>query len=276
MRQRELGMRLRQLRHNREMTVEAVAAELLCSATKISRIETGARRASLRDVRDLCRIYEVTDEAVASDLMDLARQAREPGWWRQYDDLGVGPYIGLEQAATAISHYGMYFMHGLLQTEDYARAIIKGIYPKMDPKVLDQRVEARMRRRGLLEQENRPRFRELLDEAALRRQIGGPAVMYAQLDSVIQLIREEKVTVQVIPFDAGRACEPGKQLHLPGVWRFFYSEPDLVEGLVSNLYQERISQLERYREALESLSDAALSPRDSVNFIAEIRSACTE
>ncbi len=170
-RQRELGQRLRELRHGLGLTVEDVAGQLLCSATKISRIETGTRRASLRDVRDLCRIYGVTDEAAAASLMDLARQAREPGWWTQYDDLHLSPYIGLEQEATAITYFSMYFVPGLLQTEEYARAIIKGMAPKIEQKIFEQRVEARLRRQQLLEQENPPRVRALLDEAVLHRQV---------------------------------------------------------------------------------------------------------
>jgi transcriptional regulator with XRE-family HTH domain len=268
-RQRELGVRLRQLRHDLGLTVEEVAGELLCSATKISRIETGARRPSLRDVRDLCRIYHVTDPAPAAELMDLARQAREPGWWTRYDDLGLSPYIGLEQEATSITHYSMYFLPGLLQTEDYARAIIKGIAPKIDPRILEQRVEARMRRQQILEQENPPRVRALLDEALLHRPIGSATLMRAQLDRILQLAHEQKATVQIVPFDIGA--------HASQDSNFTYLEfddsslPDLVfvEGLASNLYQERPFELARYREALEYLRDAALSPRDSMNRMAE-------
>src|SRR6266700_3062868 len=190
-RQRELGQRLRELRHGLGLTVEDVAGQLLCSATKISRIETGTRRASLRDVRDLCRIYGVTDEAAAASLMDLARQAREPGWWTQYDDLHLSPYIGLEQEATAITYFSMYFVPGLLQTEDYARAIIRGMAPKIEQKIFEQRVEARLRRQQLLEQENPPRVRALLDEAVLHRQVGGKAVMRAQLDKILEVARAE-------------------------------------------------------------------------------------
>ncbi len=270
-RQRELGQRLRELRHGLGLTVEDVAGQLLCSATKISRIETGTRRASLRDVRDLCRIYGVTDEAAAAGLMDLARQAREPGWWTQYDDLRLSPYIGLEQDATAITSFSMYWIPALLQTENYARAIIRGIAPKIDPKIFEQRVEVRLRRQSLLEQENPPRLRVLLDEAVLHRQVGGPAVMRAQLDRILQHVRDGKATVQVIPFDAGA--------HGSAESNFTYLEfgdsslPGMVfvEGLASNLYQERPDELARYREALEYLRDLALSPRDSVNRIAEIR-----
>jgi transcriptional regulator with XRE-family HTH domain len=117
-RQRELGKRLRELRNDRGMTVEDAADKLLCSATKISRLETGVRRPSLRDVRDLCALYEV-DESTAADFMSLARGAREPGWWTQYEDINLDPYIGLEHEATAITCYSTYYIPALLQTEDY-------------------------------------------------------------------------------------------------------------------------------------------------------------
>src|ERR1035438_7492728 len=103
-------MRLRELRIGLGLTVEEVRERLLCSATKISRLETGTRRASLRDVRDLCQIYGVTDQAMADELMSLARQAREPGWWTQYDDLRLDPYLGLEQEAVAITSFSMYYV----------------------------------------------------------------------------------------------------------------------------------------------------------------------
>ncbi len=172
-RQRELGVRLRKLRTARNLTAQEVAAELLCSLSKVTRIETGERRASSRDVRDLCNLYGVTAEDTAR-LMDLARQARESGWWTQYDDLRLTPFIGLEQEAATITSYEMYFMPPLLQTEDYARAVIKGIARQIDPRILEQRVEARIRRQQLLTSEHPPRYRVLLDEAVLHRQVGGP------------------------------------------------------------------------------------------------------
>ena len=119
-RQRELGKRLRELRGQHGPTVEDVADKLLCSATKISRLETGARRPSLRDVRDLCTLYGV-DEPIAAELMGLARAAREQGWWTQYEDLKLDPYLGLEQVATGITSYTMYYIPALLQTEEYSK-----------------------------------------------------------------------------------------------------------------------------------------------------------
>jgi transcriptional regulator with XRE-family HTH domain len=269
-RQRELGMRLREFRTAKGLTVEDVAQELFCSPTKISRAETGARLATLRDVRDLCQIYGV-DAETSAELMELAKEARQPGWWTKFDDLKITPLIGMEQAATAITCFGMYFVPALLQTEDYAREIIKGIAPKIEEKILAQRVEARMMRQKLLSQPKPPKYRALLDEAVLHRQVGGPSVMRAQLEKILLLAREERAAVQVIPYEVGAYGAIDSN--------FDYLEfagsmlPDLVfvEGLVSHLYLERPDELERYREALDYLRDEALNPRDSARKIEEIR-----
>ena len=269
-RQRELGIRLRELRNTRGLTVEEVAGRLLCSASKISRAETGARRPTLRDVRDLCGIYGV-DEATAAELMELARQAREPGWWTHFDDVKITPFIGMEQEATSITCFGMYFVPALMQTEDYARELVKGIAPKINPDLVAQRVKARMMRQRLLEQPRPVRYRALLDEAVLRRQVGGVAVMKAQLQKILRLIKEERATVQVIPFDVGSYAAIDSN--------FDYLEfsgsalPSLVfvESFVSYLYQQRPAEIERYAEALDGLRDTALSPRNSVKRIEEIR-----
>jgi transcriptional regulator with XRE-family HTH domain len=269
-RQRQLGMRLREFRTAKGLTVENVAKELLCSPTKISRAETGARRATLRDVRDLCLIYGV-DAGTTAELMELAREARQPGWWTKYDDLKITPFIGMEQAATAITCFGMYFVPALLQTEDYARAIIKGIAPKIEDDILGQRVEARMIRQKLLYQPKPPKYRALLDEAVLHRQVGGPSVMKAQLAKILTFMREERAAVQVIPYEVGAygAIDSNfDYLEFAGTML-----PDLVfvEGLVSHLYLERPEELERYREALDYLRDEGLKPRDSAKKIEEIR-----
>jgi len=271
-RQRELGKRLRDLRNQHELTVEDVAEKLLCSATKISRLETGARRPSLRDVRDLCALYGV-DESTSVDLMSLARRAREQGWWTQYEDLKLDPLIGLEQEATAITCYSMYYMPALLQTSDYARAIIRAIAPKMEPQVLEQRVEARLRRQQLLEGSNRPRYRVLLDEAVLHRSVGGAVLMTAQLNKLLEAVQQGKVAVQVVPFDAGaHAAADGYFILLE------FDDSNLqpvvfLEGLTGIHYLERKDDIARYREAVEYLRDSALSPRDSQVLIVRHRDA---
>jgi transcriptional regulator with XRE-family HTH domain len=270
-RQRELGTRLRGLRSEHGMTVEEVAAKLLCSATKISRLETAARRPSLRDVRDLCALYEV-DEPTAIELMNLAQEARQQGWWTQYDNLNLDPLIGLEQEASTISCFSMYYMPGLLQTADYAQGIIKTVAPKMDPQVIEQRVEARLRRQQLLDNDHRPRYHVLLDEAVMRRGVGGSASMVAQLDKILETIHGNKAIIQVIPFAAGAyAAADGYFVLLE-----FEEDSDLwpivfVEGLTGNQYLQRKGDIARYRETIEYLRNRALSPSKSEELIIMVR-----
>lgn len=271
-RQRELGTRLRKLRQEQRMTVEDVAAKLLCSATKISRVETAARRPTLRDVRDLCELYGV-DKDTTDQFMGLAREAREQGWWTQYSDLNLNPFIGLEQEATSITTFMMSLFPGLLQTDDYARVVIKAIAPKIDPAVLQERVEARLRRQELLERGDPPRYRVLLDEAVIARLVGGPEVMAAQIGKVLDSVRAGKATVQVIPFDIGAHAAQDSNFVL-----FEFADTRLppvvfVEGLVKHQYQERSVEAGRYREALEHLRDSALSPRATEMLLEERRKA---
>jgi len=270
-RQRELGTRLRGLRNEHNMTVEQVADRLLCSTTKISRLETGARRPSLRDVRDLCELYEL-DESTSAELMSLAREARTAGWWAQYDDLNLDRLIGLEEAATDITCYSMNYIPGLLQTEEYAYGIIKTITPKMDPQILQQRVEARLRRQQVLEKDNPPRYQVLLDESILRRGVGGPMLMAAQIDKVLDVISRGKVDVQIIPFEAGAYVAADGYF----VLLEFAAAQDLwpivfIEGLATNLYLERQADIARYRETVEYLRARALSSSDSVKLMTKVR-----
>jgi len=242
----------------------------MCSATKISRLETGARRANPRDVRDLCRLYGLADQAEADELMKLARQSRQAAWWAS--DAVFNPLLGLEQEAVAITSYSMYHVSALLQTAGYAREIIKGIVRKIGPDVLDLRVEARMRRQHLLELPAPPSFRALLDEAVLRREVGGPAIMQAQLDKMLACIRERKATIQVIPFKVGAHASTDSNFDF---LEFADQSPQrpvvYIEGLFANQYLERPVEVARYREALEYLRDEALNPRDSANLITDVR-----
>ena len=270
-RQRELGTRLRTLRNERGMTVEEVAAELLCSTTKISRLETAARRPSLRDVRDLCVLYEL-DQQMSGELMSLAREARESGWWTEYADLGLDPLIGLEQEATSITCFSMYYMPGLLQTQEYAERIIKTVAPKMDPHVVQQRTAARMRRQEVLDDDNGPLYSVLLDEMVFRRGVGSPSLMAAQVDKILQLVRSDRITVQVIPFKAGAYAAADSYFVIlefdddSNLWPMIY-----IEGLTDNQYLQRGPDISRYRETVEYLRDRALDPDGSIEFMENAR-----
>jgi transcriptional regulator with XRE-family HTH domain len=263
-RQRELGTRLRALRNERGLTVEEVAAELLCSTTKISRLETAARRPSLRDVRDLCVLYEL-DQQMSRELMSLAREARESGWWTEYADLGLDPLIGLEQEATSITCYSMYYMPGLLQTAEYAELIIKTVAPKMDPHVVQQRTAARIRRQEVLG-DNGPFYSVLLDEMVFRRGVA------AQVGKILQLVHSDRITVQVIPFKAAAYAAADSYFVLlefedeSNLWPVVY-----IEGLTDNQYLQRGPDIARYRETVEYLRDRALDPGGSIEFMENVR-----
>ena len=270
-RQRELGKRLRELRLEHGLTVEEVAEQIMCSATKISRLETGTRRPALRDVRDLCALYKV-DKSTADEFMVLARGAREREWWTQYEDLKLDPYLGLEQVASAITSYTMYYVPALLQIEDYIRVIIETIAPKMDPKILQQRVEVRMRRQKRLEEADKPRYRVFMDEAVLYRSVGGPVIMAAQLDKILEAERQNKVTFQIVPFDLGaHAAQDSNFILFEFDEKSGLSPVAFVEALTGTHYLEKEADIGRYREAIEYLRDTALSPRDSVQRLTEIK-----
>jgi transcriptional regulator with XRE-family HTH domain len=269
-RQRQLGMRLRGIRNDLKLNVEDVAAELLCSPSKISRLETATRAPNLRDIRDLCRVYKL-DDATADELMDLARKAKESGWWNEYTDLRLSPYIGLEQDASAITAFATFYIPALLQTEEYARAIIMGIAPRMDPAVIKERVEVRLRRQQILEADPQPRYRVLVDEAVLHRPTGGPNVMVAQIDKILHLVGEGKVTAQIVPFDVGVTAAQDSNFVL-----LEFGDRDLpsvvfIEGLVGNQILEKPADIERYREAFERLRDSALNPRESIARMKDMR-----
>jgi transcriptional regulator with XRE-family HTH domain len=272
-RQRELGARLRGLRNEKGLTVEEVAAQLLCSTTKISRLETAARRPSLRDVRDLCALYEV-NEATSVELMGIAREARQPGWWSEYEDLDLDPLIGLEQDAAIITCYSMSYIPGLLQTEEYAQGIIQTVAPKMEAKIVHQRTEARMRRQQLLERDNPPQLEVLLDEVVLRRGVGGPPVMAAQLEKVLKAARSGQAIVQVIPFSAGAYTAMDGYFMLLE----FHGDSELrpvvfIEGLSDNKYLERKDDIARYRETIDYLRARSLDQHNSIKLITNVRDA---
>jgi transcriptional regulator with XRE-family HTH domain len=270
-RQRELGRRLREQRLEHALTAEEVADKLLCSETKILRLETGTRRPSLRDVRDLCGVYNV-DEATTYEFMELAKGAREQAWWTQYEDLKLDPYLGLEQAATTITSFTTFYLPALLQTEDYTREIIKKIAPKMDPDICRQRVEVRMRRQEVLKRDNRPGYLVLLDESVLYRSVGEPPLMVAQIDRILQVEREGKATIQIIPFDYGvPAAEDSNFVLLEFDVNSRISPMVFVEGLTRNQYLENSNDVVRYKETIDYLRYAALNTRDSAERITEMR-----
>jgi transcriptional regulator with XRE-family HTH domain len=268
-RRRELGVLLRALRNERCLTVEQVAERLLCSPSKVSRMETGHGIATPRDIRDLCDLYGVTDQAERDRLKQLARESRQQGWWQSYD-LRYSTFVGLEAEAVAISDFQSSVVPGLLQTADYARAGHEAYLPRLSPDQIELNIEAKLKRQSLLTQASPPTFAVVMDEAVLHRVVGGPRVMGAQLDRLIEAARLPNVAMQVIPFAVG--YHPGLEsnfniLDLPA------PAPSVVfvEGLAGSMYFERPEDLKRYREVFERLQTIALSPKDTINAITKIK-----
>jgi Domain of unknown function (DUF5753)/Helix-turn-helix domain len=249
--------------------VDQAAQALLCSPPKISRIETASRAASVRDVRDLCGIYHAT-ASECDQLMTLARQAKEQGWWQQFSDIAIESLIGFEIGATRISSYESCLVPWAFQTEAYARSVIKGILPQITQSVLDQRVAARMKRQELLTSESPPYFWSLIDESALYRIVGTQDVMRMQLTRLVEASELPNVTIQVVPYEAGAhpginntfsLIEFGSDPLQPPVP---YIDNDIMGGIV---FLDRPADIDRFREALEHLRAAALSPSRSIALI---------
>jgi transcriptional regulator with XRE-family HTH domain len=268
-RRRELGALLRKLRTEKGLTVEQAAEQLMFSMSKLSRMETGHGVATPRDIRDVCSLYEVTDKAERERMLKLAAEGKQAGWWQSYD-LPYSTYVGLEAEATAISDFQSSVVPGLLQTADYARAGHEGAMPRLSPKEIERRIEAKLTRQALLEQDDPPDFSAVLDEAVLHRMVGGPAVMSAQLGRLIEAANRPKVTIQVIPFTLG--SHPGVESNF-NILEMPSPTPGVVfvEGLVGSIYLERSEELTRYRQIYERLQAISLSPKDTIALIAEIR-----
>lgn len=267
--QRELGMLLSSLRVERGLTVDEVAEKLLCPPSRIRQLEAAANLPTVGDLRDLRTLFKL-DDATADQLTELVRKAKQQGWWAEYEDLGV-PYIGLEQHASSIISYTMSYLPALLQTGDYARAIITAIAPRIEPGILEQRVEARLRRQHILNGKNLLSYVVLLDEAVLHRPMGGRAVMCEQLDKVLTMIQKQTVYIQIVPFERGAGAAQDSnfvllQFNEPGPSSAVY-----IEGLAAYHFLEDKNDVDRYVEAVEHLKQSALNLGDSVQRIAQVR-----
>jgi transcriptional regulator with XRE-family HTH domain len=259
LRQRELAARLRELRVRSGMSVADVAQRLLISPAKLSRLETGARPPQLRDVRDLCTLYDVPT-AVVTELMTLARQAREPGWWQRYDVIAeTNTFVGLEASAVSVCSFESSVIPGLLQTEGYAAIVVKTLAPMFPGVTAQPVVDLRRERQERLLVESGPELWFIVDEAALRRRIGGPAVMKEQLTSLLAATEIPNVTLQVLPFETGVHAALQSNfglLELPdGMGDIVY-----VEGLIGFHFLERPEEVVRYRKAFDQLRAAADGP----------------
>ncbi|MGP4111877.1 helix-turn-helix domain-containing protein [Streptomyces sp. 4N509B] len=255
-----LGTHLRRLRERSGISREAAGDAIRGSHAKISRLELGRVGAKERDIADLLTLYGVTDEEQRAQFLALARQATTPGWWQKYSDVLPSWFetlIGLEEAAAIIRTYEVQFIPGLLQTPDYARACIRLGNPRSSDRQVNRRVELRMERQKLLMRPDAPRLWAVVDEAALRRPLGGEAAMREQIRHLRELAERPNITLQIAPFRLGGLAAAGGPITI-----LRFSEPDLpdivyLEQLNSALYLDKREDVEDYMAVMDSLCATA-------------------
>lgn len=265
-----LGAQLRRLRETRGITREAAAEVIRGSAAKISRLELGRVGMKPRDAADLLTFYGVTDEQERQAFLGLVRQSGTPGWWHRYHDV-LPPwfemYLGLEQASVIIRTYEPQFVPGLLQTEDFARAVISLGYPGVPDEEIERRVMLRMQRQAVLAQTGAPYLWAVLDEATLCR-LGGRSMMRAQIRHLLEVAELPNVTLQLIPFNSGGHVAAGGPFTI-----LRFAEPDLpdivyLEQLTSALYLDKIQDVQHYMMVMDLLCVQAEPPTRTARFLA--------
>ncbi len=261
-----LGSQLRRLRESRGITREQAGYSIRASESKISRMELGRVSFKTRDVEDLLTLYGITDEAERTSLLSLAREANVAGWWHSYSDVlpsWFPTYVGLEGAASLIRAYEVQFVHGLLQTEAYARAVVGRGMRGASEADIEKRVALRLERQKYLVAENAPEFHVVLDEAALRRPYGDREVMRGQLQHLIEISEQPNVRLQIMPFGfGGHSGESGAFTILS------FPESDLsdvvyLEQLTSALYLDKNEDVIQYERALKELQQDSPGPDES-------------
>lgn len=266
-RRRRLASELRRLRDEANLTIDEVAEKLECSASKISRIETGNVGVTPRDARDLLELYGVPEDK-RDALVQLAREARQKGWWHAYSEVFTGSFVGLEQDASSLHAHQALLVPGLLQTERYTRAVHRAIRPDSQESEVDRRVKARMERQRLLtDPSNPPEYWAVIDEAVLNRTVGGPSVMREQLHHLVKMSMLPHVTLQVVPFHAGEHAGMDGSFLILGFPE--QADPDVVyvEYTTSGVYLEQPSDVRRYTVMFDHLRASALKPDDTVAMI---------
>jgi transcriptional regulator with XRE-family HTH domain len=269
-RRRRLGQELRQLRDAAGLTIEEVAERLEVSPAKISRIETGRVGVRPRDVSDLLDQYEIqgTDR---DDLLTLTREARQQGWWHSYSDVlsgGVDIWVGLETEAEAIRSFEVQVVPGLLQTSEYAMAVLRAYYRSEPPEQIARRVKLRMARQQLVIEENNTPIWAVLDESVLHRRIGPAELMQSQFRRLLDLPQEKNVTIQILPFDAGAYSTPGGF----AIMRLPHPDPEVVvvEYRGGTLYIERPEDVTTHAHVFDLIRATAKGPEESRSYISDL------
>lgn len=269
-----LGSQLRRMREAAGITPEQAGYSIRASRSKISRMEHGRVSFKDRDIADLMTLYGVTDEEIRAGVLSLAARANTQGWWAQYGDIlpdWFEVYLGLEAAASLIRTFEIQFVHGLFQTEDYARAVTRLGHSAASVDEIERRVHLRIKRQELLHGGDPPRVWSVMDEAALRRPVGGRTVMRAQIQHLLEVAELPSVTLQVVPFELGGHAGAGGSFT---VLRFGMQRdlPDVVyiEQLNSALYLDKAAELDHYMEVMNRLSADAMKPDATERFMRDL------
>jgi transcriptional regulator with XRE-family HTH domain len=268
-----IGAQLRRLRTEQGISREEAGEAIRASAWKIHRLENGQVSFKERDIVDLLRLYGVADPGEVAAFVILAREANQPGWWHHYGDVlpqWFRAYVDLESAAVLIRTYEAQFVPGLLQTEEYMRAVIQGALLDDTPDVAEQRVQLRLTRQQLLDREDAPRLWAVVDEAALRRPVGSREVMRTQLERLIEAAELPNVTLQVLPFAAG--AHPA-MVGAFSILRFPEPElPDVVylEHLTNAIYLDKEDDVDQYLHVMETICVRAAAPDRTVELLSRI------
>jgi transcriptional regulator with XRE-family HTH domain len=266
-RRRRLGMELRRLREAAGLTIEQVAKELDISDSKVSRIETASVTTTWRDVRDMLDVYGTTGPQ-RDGLIQLAKDARQKGWWHQaYGDLPISTLVGLEDAAASIRTYQPLLVPGLLQIEEYARAVLHAIFP--DRHEAERRLEFRMARQALLAQDDPPMLWAVLDEALLHRRVGGRDTLKKQLEHLSRIATRPNVILQVLPFELGEHAAMDGGFAIVSFPDPVDPEMVYLENSTSDLYVEEARAVDRYNFLFDRLQAKALNEQDSAKFLAK-------
>ncbi len=268
-----LGIQLHRMREAAGISPDQAGYEIRASRSKISRMENGQVRFKERDVTDLLTLYGITDARTRDGLVALAKQANTPGWWARYGDILADwfeLYLGLEMAASVIRTFELQFVHGLFQTEDYARAVTVLGHTAAPKDEIERRVNIRLKRQDLLTGAKPPQVWSVIDEGALRRPVGGPVVMRGQLEHLIAVSALRQVTIQVVPFARGGHAAAGGSFTI-----LRFGDPDVpdvvyLEQLTSAFYLDKREDIDHYMEVMNHLSTEALTPAQSTRFLADI------
>jgi transcriptional regulator with XRE-family HTH domain len=262
-----LGSLLRRLRESKGIAMREAGYHIRATESKISRLETGKVSFKERDVADLLTFYGVVDEKERDQVLDLVREANTLGWWHGFGGVlppWFEPFIGLESAASVVRTYEMQFIPGLLQCPEYVSAVVSANH-MLAAAELERRVELRMRRQEYLQRENGPVLWVVLDEASLRRPMGGPDVMRAQVRYLIEQAARPNVTIQLLPYAVGAHAAEGGAFTL-----LRFTESDLrdvvyLEHLTGAQYIEKPEDVEQYTRAMDQISVDALHPDATIN-----------